>query len=84
MLRFTRIIHTCRTSAGRVGVSSKLVLLCWEGNFPSKCQLLPQSLPFVVPRAGDTPAFPCVLLVVGLRGFIFLFPFSFWNKLNSL
>lgn len=84
MLHFTHIIHTCRTtSAGRVRVLSKLVLLCWEGNFPSKCQLLPQSLPFVFPRARDTPAFLSVLWVVGL-GVCFLFCFSFWNKLNSL
>lgn len=86
MLHFTHIIHTCRTtSAPHVRVFSELVLLCWEGNFPSKCQLLPRSLPFVFPRAPDTPAFPCVLLVVGLGGlFVFLFCVSFWNKLNSL
>lgn len=83
MPHLTHSIHTCRaTSAGPVRVFSKLVLLCWDGNFPPKCHLLPQPLPFVFLGSGDTPAFPLSCCFLGL-GFVVLSCFSFRNKLNS-
>lgn len=67
MLHFTRLTHTCK--------DNKLWLCPSLPNFPSKCQLPPQSLPFVFPGARDTPAVPCVLLVAGLSIWFFVLLF---------